>query len=278
MRRRDAGGERGDEQQIGGRDEHAGASRDAVIGATLGGVARAASAASSPCRRAARMSSRIGLGKKKAIATRPANPTSQTHGERAAIARPPSSGRTGSRLKRLRKKPMKASACQKWLPVASQIPSGTSVAIEPRIGPGQADACLRAGVVAHRLGRDHGAQEGDEHRRRGLDPLAPELEDVPELVQEQEQHEADREEPAEDQLVGGDRDEHRGRGREQLQLRQRDEQELRLGAELRDQEAERRRGRCRSASAAPDRGLSRDGSARDRLVLDAAASISRFNV
>ena len=42
------------------------------------------------------MSTRIGLGKKKTIATSPANPASQTQGESAAIARPPSSGRTGT--------------------------------------------------------------------------------------------------------------------------------------------------------------------------------------
>ena len=42
---------------------------------------------------------------------------------------------------------MKASACQKWLPVASQIPSGTSVAIDPRIGPASPTRASAARVV-----------------------------------------------------------------------------------------------------------------------------------
>ena len=48
----------------------------------------------------------IGFGKANVRPTSAANPTNQTHGESAAIARPPSSGSTGSRLNRLMKKPM----------------------------------------------------------------------------------------------------------------------------------------------------------------------------
>ena len=48
---------------------------------------------------------RIGFGKAKVSAISPAKPTNQTQGESAAIARPPSRGSTGSRLKRLMKKP-----------------------------------------------------------------------------------------------------------------------------------------------------------------------------
>ena len=49
----------------------------------------------------------IGFGKANVMATSAAKPTIHIHGERAAIARPPSSGTTGSRLKRFRKKPVK---------------------------------------------------------------------------------------------------------------------------------------------------------------------------
>ena len=59
----------------------------------------------------------------------------QNAGAIAAIARPPSSGTTGARLKRLRKKPVKASARQKSSSVAAAIGSSASVASVPRIGP-----------------------------------------------------------------------------------------------------------------------------------------------
>ena len=54
----------------------------------------------------------IGLGKRIASATIAAKPTNHIHGAIAAIARPPSSGTTGSRLNRFRKNPVKASARQ----------------------------------------------------------------------------------------------------------------------------------------------------------------------
>ena len=95
---------------------------------------------------------------------------------------------------------MKASACQNSLPVAERHQGGDG----SQDRPSESDAGLRGGVVTHRLGGDHRAHEGDEHRGRRLDSLAPELEDVAELVEEEQEHEADREEPAEDQLVGDD--------------------------------------------------------------------------
>ena len=52
----------------------------------------------------------IGLGKRIAAATSTPKPTNHIHGAIAAIARPPSSGSTGARLNRFRKKPVKASA------------------------------------------------------------------------------------------------------------------------------------------------------------------------
>ena len=54
----------------------------------------------------------IGLGKISASGTSAASPTNHTHGAIAAIARPPSSGTTGSRLNRFKKKPVNASARQ----------------------------------------------------------------------------------------------------------------------------------------------------------------------
>ena len=86
------------------------------------------------------------------------------------------------------KKPTYASACRN-LPVASQMPSGIRQSRRPQDRPGEPDARLGGRVVAERLGRDDGAEEGDEHRRRGLDPLAAELDHVPHLVDEQQQHE-----------------------------------------------------------------------------------------
>ncbi len=53
-----------------------------------------------------------GLGKMIASGTVAANPANHIHGDIAAIARPPSSGTTGSRLNRLRNSPVKPSARQ----------------------------------------------------------------------------------------------------------------------------------------------------------------------
>ena len=51
------------------------------------------------------MISRIGFGTSSTIATSTPKPRNHIHGDIAAIARPPSRGTTGSRLKRFRKKP-----------------------------------------------------------------------------------------------------------------------------------------------------------------------------
>src|SRR4051794_41917425 len=81
---------------------------------------------------------RIGLGKKIASATIPAKPANHIHGAIAAIARPPSSGSIGIRLKRLMRKPVNASASQKWLPVARPIAAGGERAAVARAGAGGA--------------------------------------------------------------------------------------------------------------------------------------------
>ena len=68
---------------------------------------------------------------------------------------------------------MKASACQKSLPVASQIPSGTSVAIDPRIGPARPTRASAAAsspidfaeITAPRKGMNIGAEALTPSRR-----------------------------------------------------------------------------------------------------------------
>src|ERR687893_826691 len=115
------------------------------------------------------MISRIGLGQTNSRNTSAPKPANHIHGAIAAIARPPSSGTTGSRLKRFRKNPVKASAFQNS---------------SPDITAGGADARLGERVAAQRLRPDRGAQERDEHGRAGLHALAPQLDDVPHLVDE----------------------------------------------------------------------------------------------
>src|SRR5262245_12149742 len=70
--------------------------------------------------------------------------------------------------------------------------------------------------------RHVGAEEGDEDGPRRVEPAPPRLDEVPKLVDEDQQHEADAELPAPEQRVAADRDE--------------DRRELREGeAELEDQ-------------------------------------------
>jgi hypothetical protein len=58
-------------------------------------------------------------------------------------------------------------------------------------------------------------------------------------VHEQQHDEAEREPPAPDEAVGGDRYEHRPRRRQDLQLRQQQQDDLDLRRELGDQQPER---------------------------------------
>ena len=212
----------------------------------------------------------IGFGKMIASGIIAANPTNHIHGAIAAIARPPSSGTTGSRLNRFRKKPVNASARQRSLPVACQTSDagGRADAAEDRAG--ESDARLGERVVAERPSADHRAQERDEHRRAGLDALAPQRDHVTHLVHEQQHDEAGRERPAPRRSVGGERDQHRARGGQQLQLRQQQQDRLELREERDDRGEDRsepalepgllarlgRRGEFRPAvvaPAAPDR-------------------------
>ena len=102
---------------------------------------------------------------------------------------------------------------------------------------GQPDARLHRRVLRQLLQRDRRTQERDEERRARVEALASPPGNVAELVDEQQEHEPDRELPSPDQRVGADRDEHRRRGREQLELRQDQEDRLELRAELDDQPA-----------------------------------------
>ena len=149
--------------------------------------------------------------------------------------RPPSSGEIGARLKRLRKKPVKASAIEQLrVEVLAETPDGGGA--EPAEDrPGDRHLRLRPGVVGQLLQRDQRAEEGDEHRRRDGEALAPRLEHVAELVHEQQQDEADRELPAPEERVGADRDQHRAGDGQELELEDRGEDEL----ELPEQEPER---------------------------------------
>ena len=178
----------------------------------------------------------IGFGNVNVSTASPKSPTSQNFGDSAAIARPPSSGTTGSRLKRLRNSPVNTSAYQKSSPRVDRDRPQRERAERPEDRAREADARLGGRVVAERLRHDDGAEERDEHRRARRDALAAQLDDVAHLVDEQEQDEAERELPAPDEAVGGDRDEHRARGREDLRALQQDEQGL---AEL-EQRASRR--------------------------------------
>ena len=125
--------------------------------------------------------------------------------------------------------------------VARRVPDeharGSAEAAEDRAG--EADARLGGGVVTERLGADHRTQEGDEHRRAGLDSLAPQRDHVAHLVDEQQRYEAGAELPAPDRAVGGDGDQHRAGRREQLQLRQQQQDCLELGQEGRDRRQRR---------------------------------------
>ena len=173
----------------------------------------------------------IGLGKVMASTTIAPRPTNHIHGASAAIARPPSSGVTGSRLNRFRKKPVKASACPQVAARGRGDRQARGGADRAEDRAGEADARLGQRVAAQRLRPHERAQEGDEDRRAGLDALAAQRDDVAHLVDEEQHDEPDGEPPAPDQRIGGHRDEHRARGGEHLDLGQQQQDRLELGAD-----------------------------------------------
>ena len=171
---------------------------------------------------------RIGFGATIVRPTSATSPTTQSAGGSPRRCGRRRAGEIGARLKRLRKKPVKASATSssesKYSPSAPDRRSTEAAEDRPR----DRDLRLVPGVVGQLLQRDQRAEEGDEHRRGDRQPLPLGLEDVTQLVHEQEQDEADRELPAPEERIRADRDEHRAGDREELELEDRDEEELQL--------------------------------------------------
>ena len=88
---------------------------------------------------------RIGLGIANVTAAITPSPTNHIQGDSAAIARPPSSGTTGSRLKRFKNSPVKTSASQNPSPSLNASGSSARQPSVPRIGPASP---TRASAVA----------------------------------------------------------------------------------------------------------------------------------
>ena len=100
--------------------------------------------------------------------------------------------------------------------------------------PADADQRLDVGIAGQALHGDDRPDEGDEHRRAGVNALLPHDHDVAHLVHEDQQDEADRERQAPQQRVGPDRQRHAQQsaelgeleqGHEELQLAQRKQQQ-----------------------------------------------------
>ena len=109
-----------------------------------------------------------------------------------------------------------------------RAPTSRAAPRPPMIGPAIATfasfqassgSCLSV-IRAPRKGMNIGADTGR--------PCRFASSDVAQLVDEEQQDEADRELPAPEERVGADRDEHRGGDREELELEDRDEDELQL--------------------------------------------------
>ena len=120
------------------------------------------------------------------------------------------------------------------------IGSSASAPSVPRTGPARPTRASAVALSPSDFAMTAAPRNGMNIGARRLDALAAQLDDVAHLVDEQQQHEADRELPAPDEAVGGDRDEHRPRGRQDLRLRQQQQRGL---AELQQQRARRRRAR-----------------------------------
>jgi hypothetical protein len=85
-----------------------------------------------------RMSRNIGLGNAKNMPSRIGTPRNQIFGDRIATTRPPSKGVTGTRLKRLMKKPALASASSSGLCCCSASTSTATAPSVPTKGPPKA--------------------------------------------------------------------------------------------------------------------------------------------
>ena len=113
--------------------------------------------------------------------------------------------------------------------------------------PGEPDARLGQGVLGHLLHRHERPEKRDEHRGRGRDALAPELQDVPHLVHPDQDHYPDREPDREEQGIRPDADEHGQRRAQELDL----EKEQRQPLELCEQQPDRGERREQALDDAP---------------------------
>ena len=136
---------------------------------------------------------------------------------------------------------MYASASQKSESMASAVARQRERADPPAIGPANDTRAFTQGSKRHVPERDVGAEERQEDGQLRIEPLALRLEVVAELVDEDQEHEADRERPPPDQRVPADRDE----DPEELQD---DEAELR---DRRDHDEQRRQEAAQERAARP---------------------------
>ena len=121
---------------------------------------------------------------------------------------PPSRIPIGIRLTRLRKKPgIGESAAGDRSRLHCRKTRQASAPIPPATGPATETSALRHGSNGWFAQRDVGAEEGDEDGQLRIQPLTPRLDVVTELVDEDEQHEADAEAPPPDEGVAAHRDE-----------------------------------------------------------------------
>ncbi len=164
-------------------------------------------------------------------------------------------------------KPTYARARSIWLSRASASDQHAGRADRAEDRAREADARLGDRVVAERARGDHRAEERYERRCAGLDSLATERDDVPHLVDENQQHKARRERPAPEERVGRDRQQCRARRREQLRFREQDQQRLDLREELRDGGADGREDAPDALAKAPPRCGRRHGRRQAERVL-----------
>ena len=99
----------------------------------------------------------------------------------------------------------------------------------PRIGPAIATRAVCHGVAAGVL--DVRAEEGDEDRPRRVEALAPRLDEVAHLVEEDQHDDAEREPPAPDQRVAAEGDEDRAELRQRPSFASRP-RSARIGAQI----------------------------------------------
>ena len=192
-------------------------------------------------------------------------PAIQTSGCSAAAARPPSSGTTGSRLKRFRKNAREGDGLEQPR-VASRVPGRAPRRRRPSRAAGLRGPTFasiqafrgspRMPITAPRNGTN----------RMGLVAIPSWRSAIacPSSCTNRSATKSAREAPAPEQGVGPDRDDHRARRREVLRLEAEQEEELRLRRELRDQEREAADRRDQAPERVAQAGARMDRSARRR--------------